>query len=63
MIQITEYKIKYDPRLAGWIGFRTIKDTEGHKTQVVERKALTTPKATPSLAARALTRVLKLEGK
>ena len=63
MITLTEYVIKYDPRLNGFIAFRVIKQTEGHKTQVVERKPLTSPKPRAHLAAQALTRVLFLENK
>lgn len=63
MITITEYLIRYDPRLQGFIAFRVVKQTEGHKTQVVERKPLTTPKPRPHLAAQALTRILFQENK
>lgn len=58
-ILITKYVIQYDPRLAGWVGFRVVKETEGHKSRTVERSALTNPKPQPHLAARALTRALK----
>jgi hypothetical protein len=62
-IRITEYVIRYDPRLKGWIAFRVAKDTEGHAIQVVERTAITNPKPLAHLAARALTRVLRGESK
>lgn len=61
-VRITKYVIQFEPRLSGWVAFFVAKDTEGHKTQTVERRAVTTPKTTPADAARALARVLKLKG-
>lgn len=59
MLITTDYQIKFDPNLQGWIAFRVIK--EGHRPfKLIEKIPLTNPKAKAYLAAQALTRVLRL---
>lgn len=60
MIKVTEYVIRFDARLKGWVAFKITK-SGGPKFEVQDRVVMTNPKPRPDLAARALTRILHSE--
>jgi len=61
-IQLTEYVIRLDHRLKGWIAFKVVK-SGGPKFETLDRTPVTSPKPKPHLAARALIRTLLQETK
>lgn len=51
----TKYVIEFEPKMQGWIAFKTVTS----RSTILEREPLTNPKPAPHLAARALERVLR----